>query len=381
MLNSAILKAALFCITPEKMWGLPIFIWSDPGCGKTALVKLLAQQMGLPYLRLSPAERGEGYFGCVPVPGANGNLHYPAPDDVVKTFVDRGLLFLDEVDKAPPALQAPLLGCVQLRQLGAHTFPAGVRVVGAGNDTDAGGWDLMTPLANRFGHFDYHGMEASDWTSALLGSFRPQSTEAPITPALLEEQVKAAWPEADAYARGLVAGFITRRPDLLHKEPAKGAKQRAWPSRRTVEYAAVALASSRVHGLSEQDTDTFMSGFVGTAWVSEFRSWTELADLPAPADVLDGKESFKHDPLRLDRTLAVLGACAALIIPATCTRREERTKAFWRLVEPVAKDAADLTVGAARAVLKNGLVLKGESAQSKTLSMLVPVLAAAGMTS
>jgi len=379
MINSAILKAALFCPSPEYAWGLPILIRSKPGCGKTALVKLLAQQMGLPYLRLSPAERGEGYFGCVPVPGTDGHLHYPAPADVVKTFVDRGLLFLDEIDKAAPALQAPLLGCVQLRQLGAHTFPVGVRIIGACNDVDAGGWDLTTPLANRFGHFEYDGMDPQDWTSALLGSFRPQSTEAPLNPALLEEQVRAAWPEADAYARGLVAGFITRRPNLLHTEPVKGAKHLAWPSRRTVEYAAIALASSRVHGLSERDTDEFMAGFVGQSWVAEFRTWTEMADLPAPADVLDGKETFKHDSRRLDRTLAVLGACAALVIPAACPHRKERTEAFWRLVAPVIKDAPDLAVGAGRAVMKNGLILTGESPQTKALQALLPILTAAGM--
>jgi len=211
----------------------------------------------------------------------------------------------------------------------------------------------------------------------LLGSFQSPETAMPVDAAKLEEYVTSAWPGADAYARGMIAGFIHRRPDLLHKRPVRGAAgYRSWPSRRSVEYAAVALASSRVHGLSEIDTDALMSAFVGTNWVSEFRAWTAMQDLPDPADVLDGKVVFKHDERRLDRTLAILGACAALVIPDKAVKRQERAAVAWTLVGSVIKDAADIAIPACRAMLKGGLMI--HKASSPVLSRIHPILTAAG---
>lgn len=377
MMNLSILRALLFCPSPEGHLGLPAILWSPPGCGKTSLIKQIAALFGLPYYRLSPAERGEGYFGVVPVPGADGLLHYPPPADVVSRFTDRGLLFLDEISTAPPALQAPLLGLVQLRTLGAYTFPKGVRVLGAANDVRhaAGGWDLAPALANRFGHFDYDGLDSDGWASSLLDSFASAQQQSRESASDLEARVEREWPAVDAQARGMIAGFVRRNPSLLHKEPVRGSADRAWPSRRTCEYAAVALASATLHKLTEEDTDELMSGFVGRPWVTEFRQWTQMLDLPLPADVLDGAIRFVHDERRPDRTLVVLGACAALVVPPTAAKRKERAAAFWRLVGDVAKAAPDFTVGAARAVVKAGLIADAKD----PLRGLYPILTAGGL--
>lgn len=278
---------------------------------------------------------------------------------------------------APPALQAPLLGAVQLRTIGAHTFPAGVRVIGAANETQhaAGGWDLAPALANRFGHFEYTGLDADSWATGMLGSFR-SSQQTQETAADIEAKVSREWPAAAAQERGKIAGFIQRNPTLLHKMAVKGSPDRAWPSHRSVEYAAVALTSATIHGLNESDTDELMSAFVGRPWVTEFRQWTELLDLPLPANVLDGDVRFAHDERRPDRTLVVLGACAALITPTDAPNRKERGAVFWRLVGEIAKSAPDLTMGAARAVIKSGLLV---DAQKGVLRDLLPILSAAGM--
>lgn len=379
----AILRALLFCISPEGFWGLPTLLWGPPGSGKTSVIAAFLRQLGLPFMRLSPAEQGEGRFGVVPVPGADGFLYYPAPADVVMHFKDgRGGLFIDELNTAPPSIQAPLLGLVQLRTLGSYTMPAGVRVIGAANEVRdaAGGWDLAPALANRFGHFDYSGLDASDWASALLGGFSMPATDQ-VTAGDLEAMVAAKWPEAEAVARGLVSGFITRRPDNLHKQPARGGGERAWPSRRTVTYATTALASAIVHGLSESDTDTLLSGFVGRGWVSEFRTWTEHADLPAPVDLLDGKVKFVHDERRPDRTLAVLGACAALVVPEKADKRKDRMARFWQLLHSISKDVPDYVVQPGRAVIRAGgaVLMQGNAAFEDVMSDLLPMFTASGM--
>lgn len=387
-MNSRILHAAMFCPTPEGFFGLPILLWGPPGIGKTGMIRAFARSTGLPHERLSPAERGEGQFGVVPVPREDGMLHYPPPD-WAKKFERGGILFVDEINTAAPALQAPLLGLVQLRTIGSHTLGSRTRCIGAANETvhAAGGWDLAPALANRFGHFEFDGLDTSSWVEGLLGGFGTGADAGTPDPVVEEERVLTAWPSVDAKARGLIGGFIYRRPELLRQQPknADAKASRAWASPRSVEYAAVALASAAAHGLNEIDTDELLSGFVGQAWVAEFRTWQNNADLPDPADVLDGKVTFKHEERRLDRSLAMLSACSALVIPEKAAKRGPRAAVCWQLIGSVIKDAADVAIPAARALVANRVtqLVVGEKAWNssgkETLHRLLPILSASGL--
>jgi MoxR-like ATPase len=382
MALTRIIKASLFTPSPEGFWGLPLFLWGDPGIGKTHLIKALCKRYGLPMERLSPGERGEGQFGVVPVPGADGFLHYPAPSWASR-LDPAGVIFLDEANTAPPALQAPLLGLVQLRTLGSHTFGSRVRTIAAANETKhaAGGWDLAPALANRFGHLAVEGLAASEWAYHYLTGFAPDANDPEVDAAAEEARVLEAWPAADAWARGLISGFVTRRPELLHKPPTKGSDTRSWPSRRSVDYAGAALASARVHGLTESETDEFMGAFVGQAWVAEFRHWMIDANLPDPADLLDGRAKFEHDVRRLDRTLAVLSACASLVSPAKAVNRKARAVALWKLIDDVLKDAGDVAIPAARVLVQSQppLFAPFVPEASKTLVKMSEMLRAAGI--
>lgn len=385
-MNSKILHAALFCPSPEGFFGLPVFLHSKPGIGKTHFIQDTVNKTGLAYERLSPGERGEGQWGVVPVPHTDGFLHYPAPDWSAK-FANGGVIFIDELNTAPPALQAPLLGLVQLRTLGSYQFPKRTRVIAAANETQdaAGGWDLAPALANRFGHFNFEGLSASDWGIALMGGFaNMDDSDGPKVNAEAEERrVMDAWPAAVAYANGVIAGFIKRRPDLLHKQPHHGDSKasKAWPSRRSVHYAAVALASARVHGLDEIDTDTFMGGFVGLPFVQELATWLVNLDLPDPGDVLDGKVAWKHDSKRLDRTLAVLGACSGLAAGEKNDKvKKERGNKCWELIGSVLKDAADVAIPAARVLRDAKMVVPTiYPAYAECGHKLLPIMIQAGI--
>lgn len=379
-----LIRAALFCPPgTEGFWGRPLLLWGEPGVGKTHIVKAIAKSMGLFYNRISPAERGEGQFGVVPVPQPDGYLGYPAPAWVLD-LVKGGVLFVDEISTAPPALQAPLLGLVQLRTLGLHVFDPRVRVLGAANETidAAGGWDLAPALANRFGHLSFDGLSSDDWAVGLLSGFAAgdDATQA-FDVAAEETRVLAAWPGAIAQARGEIAGFIRRHPDLLHKRPEKAAasSSRAWPSRRSVEYATDMLASAHVQGLTDSEREELMAAFVGNAWVREYVSWRVNLDLPDPADILDGRATFTHDVRRLDRTMTVLGACAALVVPANAVKRTERATACWNLIGTLLKDASDCAIPAARALLKAKAVGQGR-AMTDVLGKVNATLVAAGLT-
>ncbi len=382
-MNSKILHAAMFCPAPEGFFGLPVLLWGPPGIGKTHFVAETARRTGMPYERLSPGERGEGQWGVVPVPGVDGYLGYPPPD-WSKRFSNGGLIFVDEINTAPPALQAPLLGFVQLRTLGSYVFHKRTRVIAAANETQlaAGGWDLAPALANRFGHFDFEGLSSEEWATALLSNF--DVGESQVTNAEAEEaRVMAAWPKAYAVAAATVSSFIRRHPGMLHKRPEKAAasNSRAWPSHRSVHYAATAFASSMVHNLSEIDTDTFMAGFVGLAWVREFATWRANLDLPDPSEVLDGKIEFRHDPRRLDRSLVTLGACATLAASEMAAKKltKVRGNKAWDVVAGVLSDAADCAVPAARTLINKGIIVPMFMAAEKPCDRLWPMISAAGM--
>lgn len=380
-----ILKAALFAKSPEGWWGLPILLWGDPGTGKTSCVKLLAFLASMAYYRISPGERGEGQFGVVPVP-KDGYLTYP-PADWAK-FLDeapRGILFIDEINTAVRVVQSALLGAVQLRTIGSHQFHKGIRVLGAANETAdaAGGLDMSNASNNRFGHLQFDGLGASDYIDGLVSGFgRVGAQEFDKFDGEAEEaRVEREWADAYAGAAGMVAAFLERRPALIHQKPKKGTNQVRWASRRSVHYATHALASSRVHSLSEAESDMFVESFVGKEWFDEFVTWRANMDLPSAADLLDGKVKFEHDPRRLDRTMAVLASCAALVTPDDAEKQKERATATWQLMEKVVNDGVsfDVTVPAARALVRAKLHAPRIPASKSVLPKVQPVLAAAGI--
>lgn len=393
-MKTSILHAALFTPMGGGTWGLPLILWGPPGVAKTAIVKMIARSCGWHCEHLAPGERAEGAFGVTPVPMQDADdrtwLHYPAPEWVRslrmpipgtnghQEWEESGIVFLDELNTAPPALQPALLGAIQERRIGGHEFGPRVRVIGAANPVGhaAGGWDLAAPVANRLGHITWPAPEPDEWGAWLLaGDEDVEPTDSRIE----EGRVAKAWPSAFAKASGLAVAFIRRRPELLHKMPEDGdqAQSRAWPSPRSWEYAARARASAEVHGLNEIDTDELVTAFLGQGAAGEWGTWIEEADLPEPGDLLDGKIKFKHNPERLDRTDAVLSSCAALVAPKKAEKRKERNEALWALLEVVMEDAKDIVVPAMQTLVRAGLS-KHKDARS-VMAKMHSVVSAAGM--
>lgn len=373
-----IIHAALFTPTSNG-WGLPLLFWASPGCGKSAILEGIAKAVGLPLECLSPGERGEGAFGVTPVPSADGTvMNYPPPDWFAK-MKDGGLVFLDELSTAPPALQPPLLGLALSRRIGGAYLGGRTRIIAAANPTEeaAGGWDLAPPLANRFGHLDWHMPDADEWTNWLLGDVDKEIT-VEVDAVKEEARVEAAWDEAWSEARGLIAAFIRARPDLLHKQPEIGHpdSSRAWPSHRTWEMATRAIAAAKVHGLTEAEADEFVSAFIGMGAVSELVSFRKKNDLPSPVEVLEGRVTFEHDKRRLDRTFAVLSSCSTYICSKSVgedkKRQKELAKVMFELMSDVADEAIDLVYPATKALASTDLYSVSPTAK-KVMKKILPV--------
>lgn len=405
-MHQNILKASLFTPLNGGRWGLPMLCWGPPGAAKTAFIEEVCARYNLPCETLSPSERGEGAFGVVPVPqtvkvGKESTtlLTYPAPEWVHRFLeTGRGVVFVDEATSTPPALQAPLMGLIHAHRIGGITLPLGVRVLGAANPPQvaAGGYDLAPPLANRFGHLDWEvptidqhaqfmmrGSSGHGGVSKLLQTDDGEEpTELAYDAVAEEKRVLAAWPIAYAKAVGLETAFLQRRRGLKNVFPKSNDPKvsRAWPSDRSWEAATRAYASAEVHGLDSTESETFVEAFIGNGAASEWFGWMTSQDLPDPARLLDGKITFKHEAARVDRTFAVLQACAALVCPRQAQRRTERANVLWELLQELAGSKADTDIIVPTATAMIEADLHGSKQSIKVLAVVNPILRAAGYT-
>lgn len=395
-----IIKAALFTKLRGGRWGLPILWEGEPGIAKTAFLRLLAHMFGLPLEVLSPGERGEGAFGVVPVPAEAEDgamvLAYPRPEWTSKFAApdSRGLIFVDELTSAPPALHPPLLGLLLDGRVGGWEAPKGVRRMAACNPVElaAGGYDLPAPVANRVGHLAWTPPTVAQHTAYMLRgdddfdldeeSEDEDEIEGALDPAAEEKRVTAAWGPAYARAAGIEGAFLNRMVGYKNKCPKAGDPKasKAWPSDRTWEMATRAWASSIVHGLTPSETEMFVGAFIGQGIASELFTFAAKQDLPDPIELLDGKIDFSHDPKRLDRTIAVLNSCSATVTPKSCEKRKQRSDAFWKLIEKLSSEKKDLDiyVPAVDALIASDLHVT--PAAGAMLTRLNATLRAAGIT-
>ena len=121
-------------------WGLPLLWTGSPGLAKTAKNKGWAKHFLSPFLHLSPGQKGDGYFGVVPVPYTNKHgrdvLKFPINDDIDRLIeVGHGLILADELRSAPGIVRPALLGLFQERVFGDEQLPVGIRVWAASNAT------------------------------------------------------------------------------------------------------------------------------------------------------------------------------------------------------------------------------------------------------
>jgi hypothetical protein len=219
---------------------VPVLLWGAPGTGKTSAIKAMAAALGLPCETVIASIREPSDFAGLPVV-AEGKVIFAPPRWARNLAMqERGVLFLDEISTAPPAVQAALLRVVLERVVGDLELPDGIVVVAAANPPEfaADGWDLSPPLANRFCHLDWP-VEAHAFAEGLSGGW-----PAPVVPHL-----PAGWDSQVALGRGLISGFVSVRPTLVVHMPQDGSSAgRGWPSPRSWEMAARLWRAAAVAG-------------------------------------------------------------------------------------------------------------------------------------
>ncbi|HUN32592.1 MAG TPA: MoxR family ATPase [Trebonia sp.] len=319
---------------------VPVLLWGAPGTGKTSAIRAMAQAMGLPCETVIASIREPSDFAGLPVISGN-SVHFAPPLWATRLAeAGTGLLFLDELTTAPPAVQAALLRVVLERTVGDLALPEDVAVVAAANPPEqaADGWDLSAPLANRLCHLAWETTPKSI-ADGLAGGW-----VAPSVPLLPD-----GWEVGEQASRGIVAAFLQVRPALAIAPPVNSADAgRGWPSPRTWEMTARLLTAADCAGASGEARFVLVRGAVGDGAGTEFLAWLTEMDLPDPEEVLAEPSKFQL-PERGDRAYAALASIAAAVAARPTA---ERWTAGWQVLGACAQDAPDVAAVAARVLAK-----------------------------
>ena len=84
---------------------VPVLLWGAPGTGKTSVIRAMADALGWPCETVIASIREPSDFAGLPVVVGDGVRFAPPAWARRLAEAGRGLLFLDELSTAPPAVQ------------------------------------------------------------------------------------------------------------------------------------------------------------------------------------------------------------------------------------------------------------------------------------
>lgn len=142
---------------------IPTFLWGPPGIGKSSIIKQIAKDTGIECIDLRLSLMDPTDLKGIPFYDKEAHQALWAPP----SFLPRdgeGILFLDELNSAAPAVQASAYQLILDRQVGEYRLPDGWAIVAAGNREGDRGvvYRLPSPLANRFVHVEME-VNVEDW--------------------------------------------------------------------------------------------------------------------------------------------------------------------------------------------------------------------------
>jgi len=352
--------------------GIPTILWGKPGTGKTSWINLVSETLGYHTETVIASIREPADFAGLPVIQSDGSVALATPNWATRIIESErdGLLFLDEISTAPPAVQAALLRVVFERAVGDTTLPENTKIIAAANPTSTSGgtWTLSSALANRFVHLDW-GIEPKTWVEGMMNGWQTESNVV-----VLPEN----WKDEIQQAVSLVTSFIHHRPALLINQPEDiEAAGGAWASPRSWENGAILLGACDSVGADNNVKLMLLVGTIGKGAATEFLHWVNNLDLQNPADLLKNPDSFVL-PSTGDKVFATL---SAVVAEASTNLTKHNWEAAWDILGKAAKgNRADI------AAIPVKTLAKARGKHSKLaipmdIREFVPILRAAGLLS
>jgi MoxR-like ATPase len=218
----------------------PVCIWGSPGIGKSKVVQQTAGRKTLLLQDVRAVLLDPVDLRGLPHINGDGQAHWATP-----SFLPRdgaGVLFLDELNRAPALVQNACFQLVLDRQLGEYRLPDGWVVVAACNrESDGGGVTRMSSaLANRFVHLEVE-PDLDDWCKWAVA--------ANVEPAVI--------------------AFLRFRPELLHQFDRTA---RAFPTPRSWEFISNITAQKPVAAVEH----ALFAGAVGEGAAVEYSAFLRL---------------------------------------------------------------------------------------------------------
>jgi hypothetical protein len=265
----------------------PVMLWGPPGVGKSQMVAQIAARHAVPVIDIRLSQMEPSDLRGIPFRDqANNCVEWAVPAILPNEarHGSSGILFLDEINSAPPSVSAAAYQLILDRRLGEYRVPPRWAIFAAGNRQGDRGvtYTMPAPLANRFSHFEVE-THLDDWVS---------------------------W----AYRNGIderVIAFLRFRPELLFDfDPAHNPV--AFPSPRSWEFAHRGLRKFEDHPELLQGT---LQACVGPAAGIELTAFVNSLDqMPDLDAIVEGKEV--PVPREIDLQYAVAAALVGRAIRA-----------------------------------------------------------------
>ena len=303
---------------------VPVILWGAPGQGKTSVLKSFAEQTGRKLEIILASIREPQDFAGLPAI-SNGTMNLIPPNWAQSLANDgNGILFADEINTAPPSVQAALLRVCLEKVAGDLELGERTSIVAAANPPEiaADGWDLAAPLANRFCHIDWE-LPGDVVAAGLVGNW-PNV----ILPEVSDELI-AHETELEAWK---LAGFLSSRQDLATAMPqSTGQQGRAFPTPRSWEMVLKLLGAANAMQLSAEIKRLLVTGCVGHGAGSEYLIYRDNLDLPSPETIISDPENAVL-PTRADQLYVICGSLnGALLSNMSAERWDSVGKFILRL--------------------------------------------------
>jgi hypothetical protein len=249
-------KSLRKCLKKQR----PVFMWGAPGIGKSDIVRQVAKEQNRNVIDVrlplwEPTDiKGIPYYNS-----KENTMSWAPPVELPSDPECTDVLFLDELNAAPPAVQAAAYQLILNRRVGTYVLPDGVSIVAAGNrETDRGvTYRMPAPLANRFVHIELR-VDFDDWNS---------------------------WAAQNKVHSDVVGYLNFAKQDLYDFDPKSSSRAFATP--RSWSFVSELLEEDD----SDDNTLTdLVSGCVGEGLAVKFMAHRKISgQMPKPDDILDGK--------------------------------------------------------------------------------------------